>query len=83
MVTDDPADQTAGGDLHPLELRLVRIESMLALAEDAIDAQNREIYRQQREIELLKAQLRHLYGEVNKGGGAQRGDLREEVPPHW
>ena len=71
------------GEPDSLEARLIHIESKLALAEDAIDAQNREIYRQQREIELLKAQLRHLYGEMSKGGGAQRGDLREEIPPHW
>ena len=81
--TNDPAGKPDADEADPLEPRLARIESKLALAEDAIDAQNREIYRQQKEIERLKAQLRYLYGEMNKGGGAQRGDLREEIPPHW
>ena len=44
-----------------MESQLAELEIKLNLAEDAIDALNHTLFRQQQQINLLQAQMRELY----------------------
>jgi len=63
--------------------RLERLESRLLLAEDQIDALNKTVYRQQREIDRLHEQLRQLARQLQSTQGAAPGRPEDEIPPHW
>lgn len=66
-----------------MEQRLENIESKLMSAEDQLDELNRTVWRQQQEIDLLRAHLRQLAQQVKSGqpGGTSRPE--DEIPPHW
>lgn len=66
------------------EERIERIEAKLALAEDALDTLNRELYRQSQLIERQQAQLQALANELRRAApeGVQFS-AREEIPPHY
>lgn len=66
-----------------MEDRLDRIESKLALAEDAIDELNLTVFRQQQQIERLQQQILALHRQIAAGSPGERRDLREEIPPHY
>lgn len=67
--------------------RLTELEIKTSLNEDLLDELNRQIYRQQQQIDLLQAQLRHLYGQMRANAeAAEAGEprnLRDEIPPHY
>lgn len=63
--------------------RLDRIESKLALAEDAIDELNMTVFRQQQLIDRLQKQIVELHRQIASGSPGERRDLREEIPPHY
>ena len=48
---------------------------------------NRTVFRQQAQIDLLQAQLRHLYGQLQASTDAAAAEkpfsLRDEIPPHY
>lgn len=67
----------------PTEERLVELETKLTFCEDQIDALNTTIFRQQQQMDLLQEQIRVLYEQMRSGSGADRRDLREEIPPHY
>lgn len=64
--------------------RLERLESRLMLAEDQIDALNRTVYRQQGQIDQLRARLLQLAQQF-QGAAQARTESRpeDEIPPHW
>ena len=66
-----------------MEDRLDRIESKLALAEDAIDELNMTVFRQQQLIDRLQKQIVELHRQMAAGSPGERRDLREEIPPHY
>ncbi|AKU11475.1 hypothetical protein AzCIB_1574 [Azoarcus sp. CIB] len=66
-----------------MEGRLDRIESKLALAEDAIDELNMTVFRQQQLIDRLQKQVLELHRQISSGAPGERRDLREEIPPHY
>ncbi|MDR2690515.1 MAG: SlyX family protein [Azoarcus sp.] len=61
--------------------RLERLESRLMLAEDQIDALNQAIYRQQRLIDQLQAQMLQLARQFHVPAARLRPE--DEIPPHW
>ncbi|MDR1854649.1 MAG: SlyX family protein [Azoarcus sp.] len=63
--------------------RVERLESRLLLAEDQIDALNKTVYRQQREIDRLHEQLRQLARQLQSAQGVAPGRPEDEIPPHW
>ena len=64
--------------------RLTELEIKMSLTEDLVDELNHTVYRQQQQIELLQAQLRLLYGQMQANGEpAEPRTLREEIPPHY
>jgi len=69
---------------HPTSLadRIVELEAKLALSDDALDALNRTVFRQQQAIEKLQAELRALQ-EIVEGSREEPGSLRDDIPPHY
>ena len=64
--------------------RLTELEIKTCLTEDLLDELNRTIYRQQQQIDLLQAQLRHLYGQLQANAEPfEPLSLRDEIPPHY
>lgn len=66
-----------------MESRLTELESKLAYAEDLLEELNRTVFRQQEEIDLLKAQLARLYRQMQEMGNAEASNPADEVPPHY
>lgn len=69
-----------------MESRLAELELKLNLAEDAVDELNRTVFRQQQQIDLLQAQMRELYRQLQATDAADAPELpnpREEIPPHY
>ncbi len=68
-----------------MEDRLTQLESKLCLAEDLLDTLNVTVFRQQQQIDQLQAQIRVLYQQMqnSSGTGAEKRDLRDEIPPHY
>ncbi|WP_374326328.1 SlyX family protein [Azonexus sp.] len=66
-----------------MESRITELEIKISFNEDQIDELNKIIYQQQRQIELLAAELRHLRDQVNNGQSVERRNLRDEIPPHY
>ena len=63
--------------------RLTEIEIKLSLSEDLLETLNRQVYEQQ-QIDLLQAQLRHLYAQMRAHSEpAEPRNLRDEIPPHY
>jgi len=69
-------------DSLPLADRITELEAKLALADDALDALNRTVFRQQQAIEQLERALRTLEAVV-EGAGNGPPNPREEIPPHY
>ncbi len=67
-----------------MEERLTELEIKLSLTEDTVEELNRLIYAQQQQLDLLQAQLRLLYAQIQTASGrAERSSLRDEIPPHY
>lgn len=66
-----------------IEDRLDEIEAKLALAEDLIDTLNQTVFRQQEQIDLLQAELRLLYAQLQAQQPEDARTPREEIPPHY
>jgi SlyX protein len=68
----------------PMNDRLTELEIKMSLTEDLVDELNRTVFRQQEQIDLLQAQLRLLYGQMQANTGpAEPRNLRDEIPPHY
>lgn len=65
------------------EARVEELEAKLAFAEDLLDSLNREVYRQQQELELLRLQVHNLAQQMQNLGGGDARRPEEEIPPHW
>ena len=64
--------------------RLTELEIKVCLNEDLLDELNLTIYRQQQQLDLLQAQLRHLYGQMQANAEPHEPlSLRDEIPPHY
>lgn len=64
--------------------RLTELEIKASLTEDLVDELNRTVYRQQQQIDLLQAQLRLLYKQMQTTAEpAEPRNLRDEIPPHY
>ena len=64
--------------------RLTELEIKISLTEDMVEELNRTVYRQQQQIDLLQAQLRLLYTQMQTTAEpAEQRNLRDEIPPHY
>ena len=66
--------------------RLTELEIKISLTEDLVEELNRTVFQQQQQIDLLQAQLRLLYGQMQASANAEPAEpfsLRDEIPPHY
>jgi SlyX protein len=69
--------------------RLDDLEARITLMDDMLDALNRTVFEQQRQIESLQQQLRHVYQQMqsqSQSADAQLDaapDPRQDIPPHY
>ncbi len=66
--------------------RITELQIKLSLMEDLVEELNRTVFRQQQQIDLLQAQLRHLYGQLKAGvemAEAAPRNPKDEIPPHY
>lgn len=67
-----------------MDKRLTELEIKLSLAEDLLEELNQTVFRQQEQIDLLQAQLRLLYGQMQgHAEPVEPRNLRDEIPPHY
>jgi SlyX protein len=63
--------------------RLTELEIKLSFAEDLIEALNQTVISQQRQIELLQAEMRALERQLQAALPAEDRNPGDEVPPHY
>ena len=66
-----------------MDARIGELEVKISFAEDMIDALNRTVYRQQRQIDRLLGQVETLRDQVRAAAPAEQRSLRDELPPHY
>ena len=70
-------------DTNTMAARITELEAKVALSEDALDALNRTVFRQQQTIERLQRELRALQGIVEGTAAGEQPGPRDEIPPHY
>lgn len=70
-------------DCTDMEQRIEILETRLMGAEDQIDELNRTVWRQQRDLDLLRQHLSELARQIKglQPSGSSRPE--DEIPPHW
>lgn len=66
-----------------MESRITELEIKLGLSEDHLEELNRTAFRQQRQIDLLQAQIRELYQLLQPEAPGEPRSLRDDIPPHY
>lgn len=66
-----------------LQTRVTELEVKLGFAEDLLDGLNRQVFRQQEQIETLQRQIIALHRQLQSQDGEGRGEPRDELPPHY
>jgi SlyX protein len=66
-----------------MEGRLTELEIKVGLSEDALDALNRTVFRQQQQIDQLQHELRTLRQQMQASMPAEPSSPRDEIPPHY
>ena len=70
-------------DTNAMAARITELEAKVALSEDALDALNRTVFRQQQTIERLQRELRALQEIVEGAAAGEQPGPRDEIPPHY
>jgi SlyX protein len=66
-----------------MESRISELEIKSSLADVHLEELNRTVFRQQRQIDLLQAQIRELYQLLQPSSPSESRNLRNEIPPHY
>jgi len=69
-----------------MEERIIELETRLAFQDDLLQTLNQLVTDQARQIERLELSLQSLserLATLSEGGGASRGSLLDERPPHY
>ncbi|MBW7860244.1 MAG: SlyX family protein [Rhodocyclaceae bacterium] len=66
-----------------MDERIERLEIKVMATEDALEALNRTVYRQQQELALLREQLRQIAQQVKTNQPSAPLRPEDEIPPHW
>ena len=84
MLPCQPSIVSRGVIERIMEDRLTELEIKLGLTEDLVEELNRTVFRQQEQLELLQAQLRLLYKQIESAQTpSEPRSLRDEIPPHY
>jgi SlyX protein len=71
------------GERSDLEDRVVELEVKLGYAEDLLDTLNRQVFRQQEQIDTLRRQMIDLLQQVQSPAGVASTGPGDEIPPHY
>jgi len=63
--------------------RIAELEMRNAFQDDTIAALNDAIVNQQRQIDLLRRELKALREQILQVGPHEPGSLLQEIPPHY
>lgn len=66
-----------------MESRITELEIKISYAEDLVDELNRTVFRQQRQIDQLLAEVRVLRQQMQAAAPSEARNLRDEIPPHY
>jgi SlyX protein len=66
-----------------MESRITELEIKLSLGEDNLEELNRTVFRQQQQIDLLRAQVHELYQLMQTESPGEPRNPRDEIPPHY
>lgn len=81
-----PATQltpTAMENLDPTQNRLTELEIKLSYTEHQLEQLDAVVVRQQQQIDVLIAELRHLREASSTDTQPGQRSLRDELPPHY
>jgi SlyX protein len=70
---------------NELEQRIAELEIKAAFSDDLLDVLNRQVARQQDQIEMLAREMLLLRRQVAAAGSGEGApaSLRDEIPPHY
>ncbi len=63
--------------------RLTALEIKASFSEDLLDKLDQTIIRQQTQIDALISEVLHLRQQLGNPDPLARGNLRDELPPHY
>ena len=66
-----------------LAMRTTELEVKLGFTEDLLEELNRQVFRQQEQIELLQRQIIALNQQMQSMSPSDASNLRDEIPPHY
>ena len=66
-----------------MDTRLTEIEIKLTQMEDLVETLNLSVFRQQEQIASLQQHIRLLGQQLQDMALPERGDARDETPPHY
>ena len=66
-----------------MESRITELEIKLGLGEDHLEELDRTVFSQQKQIDLLQAQIRELYHLLQPAAPSEPRNLRDDIPPHY
>ena len=70
-------------ELSEIQARLGELEVKLSFSEDLLDSLNRQVFRQQEQIDALQRQVHALRQQLPGQGGEGTLNPRDEIPPHY
>lgn len=69
--------------VETLSSRITELEIKLTYSEDQLDALNKTVFLQQRQIDMLQQDVRALRQQTLANQPAEPTSLRDEIPPHY
>jgi SlyX protein len=80
---NDRAQSRVRPEDNAMESRIADIEVKLSFCEDLVEELNKVVFRQQQQIEQLQKEMVAVRDQVRMAAPAEKGDPREDVPPHY
>ncbi len=74
---------TASEQPDKIEQRLTELEIKASYADDLLEQLNRQVWRQQLQIEQLQRELAELRAQQRDSATPAFRSLRDELPPHY
>ena len=79
-MTPRPTPQEAS---HHSAERMTALEIKASFTEDLLDKLDQAVIRQQAQIDALIRELLHLRQQLGNPEQVARGNLRDDLPPHY